>query len=222
MRILNLYAGIGGNRKLWGDGHDITAVEWNEEIARIYKDLFPKDTVIIEDAHEYLRKIIRKEHFDFIWASPPCPTHASLRRACLLGGIYKDNAEIKYPDMALYQEILLLRYFSDNTKTKWVIENVIPYYPPLIKPSIELGRHYFWMNFRANPHLFGDKEGQIENVKGNDSRYGFNISKYKTTRTLELTKGKVSVLRNLVNPEIGLYLLEQSQKQIKPFFNWEY
>jgi DNA (cytosine-5)-methyltransferase 1 len=29
MRILNLYAGIGGNRKLWGDDHEITAVELN-------------------------------------------------------------------------------------------------------------------------------------------------------------------------------------------------
>lgn len=24
MKILNLYAGIGGNRKLWGDEHEIT------------------------------------------------------------------------------------------------------------------------------------------------------------------------------------------------------
>ena len=27
MRILNLYAGIGGNRKLWGEEHEVTAVE---------------------------------------------------------------------------------------------------------------------------------------------------------------------------------------------------
>ena len=27
LKILNLYAGIGGNRKLWGNEHDITAVE---------------------------------------------------------------------------------------------------------------------------------------------------------------------------------------------------
>jgi DNA (cytosine-5)-methyltransferase 1 len=42
MRILNLYAGIGGNRKLWEDV-DVTAVEWNEEIARVYSDNFPLD-----------------------------------------------------------------------------------------------------------------------------------------------------------------------------------
>jgi DNA (cytosine-5)-methyltransferase 1 len=27
MKILNLYAGIGGNRKLWGDEYEVTAIE---------------------------------------------------------------------------------------------------------------------------------------------------------------------------------------------------
>jgi DNA (cytosine-5)-methyltransferase 1 len=43
MKILNLYAGIGGNRKLWtpnGDEHEITAVENVKEIADIYKQFF--------------------------------------------------------------------------------------------------------------------------------------------------------------------------------------
>lgn len=51
MKILNLYAGIGGNRKLWGNEHDITAVELRPEIAAIYHDLYPNDTVIVGDAH---------------------------------------------------------------------------------------------------------------------------------------------------------------------------
>lgn len=37
MKILNLYAGIGGNRKLWGDDHEITAVEIESKIASIPK-----------------------------------------------------------------------------------------------------------------------------------------------------------------------------------------
>jgi DNA (cytosine-5)-methyltransferase 1 len=37
MKILNLYAGIGGNRKLWGNKHNITAVEFNNTIAEKYK-----------------------------------------------------------------------------------------------------------------------------------------------------------------------------------------
>ena len=47
MRILNLYAGIGGNRKLWGDEHEITAVESEKYIADAYKQLYPNDTTDI-------------------------------------------------------------------------------------------------------------------------------------------------------------------------------
>ena len=54
LKILNLYSGIGGNRKLWGNEHDITAVEIVPEIAAIYKDLFPNDTVVVDDAHAFL------------------------------------------------------------------------------------------------------------------------------------------------------------------------
>src|SRR3990167_10729101 len=71
MRILNLYAGIGGNRKLWGDEHEITAVEYKSEIAAIYSDFFPNDKVIVTDAHQYLLEHYKE--FDFIWSSPPCP-----------------------------------------------------------------------------------------------------------------------------------------------------
>ena len=56
MNILNLYAGIGGNRRLWGDDHDITAVELDPKIAAIYHDFFPKDKVIVADAHQFLSK----------------------------------------------------------------------------------------------------------------------------------------------------------------------
>ena len=43
MKILNLYAGIGGNRKLWGNNHEIVAVENDINIAKIYKDFYPND-----------------------------------------------------------------------------------------------------------------------------------------------------------------------------------
>ena len=33
MKILDLYAGKGGNRKKWGDNHEITAVEFDPKIA---------------------------------------------------------------------------------------------------------------------------------------------------------------------------------------------
>ena len=71
MKILNLYAGIGGNRKLWGNKHKVVAVEIDPKIANIYQDFFPEDKVIIEDAHKYLLE--HSHNFDFIWSSPPLP-----------------------------------------------------------------------------------------------------------------------------------------------------
>ena len=125
MKILNLYAGIGGNRKLWGDSHDITAVEYKPEIAKIYQDFFPNDKVIIADAHQYLLEHFQE--YDFIWSSPPCPTHSQVRFIATYGKDGKIRQKPVYPDMALYQEILLLtNYF----RGKWCVENVIAFYPP--------------------------------------------------------------------------------------------
>lgn len=64
MKILNLFAGIGGNRKLWGDEHKVTAVEYNKSVANIYQEFYPKDKVIIKDAYKYLLKYYKE--FDFI------------------------------------------------------------------------------------------------------------------------------------------------------------
>jgi site-specific DNA-cytosine methylase len=58
MRVLNLYAGLGGNRKLW-KGCEVVAVESHEKIAEVYQRLHPADTVIVGDAHEYLRQNFR-------------------------------------------------------------------------------------------------------------------------------------------------------------------
>ncbi|KKN65797.1 hypothetical protein LCGC14_0477330 [marine sediment metagenome] len=140
MKILNLYAGIGGNRKLWGDKHKITAIEINPKIAKIYQDFFPNDKVIIADAHQYLLEHYKE--FDFIWGSPPCPTHSRLA----LSNSGRDEIKNKYPNMKLYEEILFLKYYF---KGEWVIENVISYYNPLIKP-FECGLHYYWSSFIIN------------------------------------------------------------------------
>ena len=141
VRVLNLYAGIGGNRKLW-EGVDVTAVEYREDIAAVYKDHFPNDNVVVGDAHQYL--LDHYEEFDFIWSSPPCQTHS---RARMWG--FKNNRKVekKYPDMKLYQEILFLKHYFTG---KWVVENVNPFYEPLIPPTKEMGRHLFWSNFRIS------------------------------------------------------------------------
>ena len=132
MKILNLYAGIGGNRKLWGDDHEIVAVELNPEIAAVYQALYPNDTVIVGDAHQYL--LDHYSEFDFIWSSPPCPTHSRARYA--LGFHGKGYAAV-YPDMKLYEEILLLKHYF---KGQGCVENVQSFYKALIEPQV-VGRH---------------------------------------------------------------------------------
>ena len=136
MKILNLYAGIGGNRTMWGNKHEITAVEINSDIASEYKYKFPNDEVIVTDSHQYL--LHHYKEFDLIWSSPPCPSHS---RLC-----YSQN-EKKYAEMTLYQQIILLKNWS---KSLYVIENVIPYYEYLIEPSLIIGRHPYWSNFNID------------------------------------------------------------------------
>ncbi len=200
MKILNLYANIGGNRKLWGDEHEITAVEIDPTIADVYRDLWPQDTVVVADAHEYLLRNYRK--FDFIWSSPPCQTHSKARFSSMVSEKewVLNRYPAKYPDMSLYQEIIFLK---SHFKGKWCVENVIGYYTPLIKP-IEFGRHYFWTNFALPPFAGGDRahEGTIAVLQ---ERKGFDLSKYKGI-------DKRLALRDCVEPELGKHILDWSQK----------
>ncbi len=191
-KILNLYAGIGGNRALWGDDYEITAVELNPEIAKEYKRRYPNDIVIIEDAHQYLIKNILNG-WDFIWSSPPCPSHSRINT--------DGNQKPRYPEMELYQQIIML---SNNWyKGKWVVENVIPYYDPLVKPSIKIDRHFFWCNFFINK-IEVEKEKSIAMQSGTNGRFGFNL------KGIDIRADKRQVLRNLVNPRIGLHFLNRA------------
>lgn len=200
MRVLNLYAGIGGNRKLW-QGVEVTAVEYNEEIAAIYQEYFPQDKVIVGDAHEYLLKHYKE--FDFIWSSPPCQTHS---RATFWGGSRGVNRHPKYIDFKLWQEIVFLKHYS---KCQYVVENVIPYYEPFVKPSIELQRHFFWANFPIKHFDLAEPEFNLLKVSANDTVYGVSLKGRK------LKHRKDAILRNMVNPDLGLYILEQAQGIIR-------
>ena len=125
-RALNLYAGIGGNRKKW-EGVEITAIEADSKIAAIYSKQFPNDELIVGDAHSFLEK--HHNEFDFIWSSPPCQTHSEM---C----IATRHKNKKFPDFNLYQEIIFLKHYF---KGMWVVENVNPFYKPLIEPSKKVG-----------------------------------------------------------------------------------
>jgi DNA (cytosine-5)-methyltransferase 1 len=194
MKILNLYAGIGGNRKLWGDEHEITAVEFDPRVAAVYADLFPHDRVVVEDAHEYLLEHFQE--FDFIWSSPPCPSHSQMRLNMSVG---VRGSKPLYPDMKLYEEILLLKHYF---KGYWVVENVRPYYEYLIQPTFVLGRHPYWSNFMVEDrHYEADGIKSVGAAEKIAERFGYDLSGYELP-------DKRKALRNAVNPEMGLYILE--------------
>lgn len=208
LKVLNLYAGIGGNRKLWKDV-DVTAVEINQEIAKIYQDFFPDDKVIVADAHQYLLDHFKE--FDFIWSSPPCQSHSRTNFFLSGQGIYR------YPDMNLYQEILFLRYFF---KGKYVIENVQSYYPPLIEPQ-QLGRHYFWANFKIPKiEVNYTQIGTMNRQASKESQRKAIIREAQIPELLDLhglknlrIKNKRQILRNCVYPIMGLHIFKMAFKQ---------
>lgn len=181
MKILNLYCGIGGNRKLWGNEHEITAVEFNPKVADMYKELYPNDNVVTGDAHQYL--LDNYSEYDFIWTSPPCQTHS--RANYFINYI----TESRYPKMELWQEIIFLKTFC---KGKFCVENVISYYEYFI-PPIEMGRHYLWANFVIP---------KIELPKG---EVGTMMKQYVGTNKHAHSKKLED--RNAVNSELGLHIL---------------
>jgi len=192
MRILNLYAGIGGNRKLWPNV-DITAVEFNPKVAAIYKHFYPSDEVIVGDAHQYL--LAHFKEYDFIWLSYPCQSHTRLNTA----SFPKGSKEYVFPDLKLYEEIIFLKHFFYG---KFSAENVIPYYQPLIEPTIEIDRHLFWTNFEIEPYQVETKKRpHIESeVPYLQQFLGFDLTRFNISNKRQL-------LRNCVVPEIGLHIL---------------
>ena len=182
MKILNLYAGIGGNRTLWGDEHEITAIEINSDIASEYKYKFPNDEVIKTDSHQFL--LHNYQNYDFIWSSPPCPSHS---RLCY------SQKEKRYAEMSLYQQIILLKSWF---KGKYAIENVVPYYDYLIEPNVMIGRHPYWTNFKVQPL-------EVKNIDVSRS------TKEELSEYLGMPIPRINgalLLRNSVEPKVGKHI----------------
>ena len=199
MKILNLYACLGGNRYKWNEVKDdieVTAVELDEECARLYQERFPNDKVIVADAHQYL--LDHYKEYDFIWSSPPCPTHSRFNLSM------KTVLKMRYPNMDLYQEIIFLDTFFNG---KYCVENVIPFYQPLI-PAKKRGRHLYWTNFnlpnsikeRKNPEL---SRGLSKDIVLRLSKYhDYDFRKYKGKQDIR------KIARNLVDYEAGKIIFE--------------
>lgn len=211
MKILNLYACLGGNRYKWdevaneaGIEIEVVAVELDPEAARLYQERFPNDTVIVADAHQYL--LDHYKEFDFIWSSPPCPSHSRARY--WNSSNYDTTTEAIYPDMMLYQEILFLHHYF---KGKYVVENVIPYYTPLIEAQ-KRGRHLYWSNFIL-PGDLKDRRFAIssakQELKGLSKFHEYDFSQYKGTQPV------LKMARNLVDYEAGRTIFETALGIIK-------
>jgi DNA (cytosine-5)-methyltransferase 1 len=190
IKVLNLYACLGGNRYKW-ENCEVTAVEWDVELARLYQERFPNDKVIVADAHQYL--LDHYKEFDFIWSSPPCPSHSRVRFTQKNKDFYKPI----YPEMSLYQEIIFL---ENHFEGKFVVENVIPYYDPLIQAQ-KRGRHLYWTNFKL-PNDINERHIQIsagtDEVKKLCNFHDYDFYKYKGEQRLD------KIARNLVDYEAGL------------------
>ena len=195
MKVLNLYACLGGNRYKWDEVAEIqvTAVELDPEAARLYKERFPNDTVIVADAHQYLLDHFKE--FDFIWSSPPCPSHSRARFA------RRNTTTAIYPDLKLYEEILFLENYFEG---KYCVENVIPYYEPLIYGK-KIGRHLYWTNFIL-PNDLNERKSSIMESKDEVSKWcifhDYDFRKYKGTQSVQ------KMARNLVDYEAGKTILE--------------
>ena len=201
MKILNLYACLGGNRYKFNEVKqdiEVTAVELDPEAARLYQERFPNDKVIVADAHQYL--LDHYKEFDFIWSSPPCPTHSRARY--WNSSNYDTKTEAVYPDMKLYEEILFLQHYF---KGGYVVENVIPYYTPLI-PAKKRGRHLYWNNFNLPQTLSDRYDVAIE--RGKDELFNlckfheYDFTQYKGTQPIQ------KMARNLVDYEAGRTIFE--------------
>jgi DNA (cytosine-5)-methyltransferase 1 len=201
MKVLNLYACLGGNRYKWTDC-EVTAVELDPEAARLYQERFPNDTVIVADAHQYLLDHFKE--FDFIWSSPPCPSHSRARY--WKSSNYETKVEPIYPDLKLYEEILFLQHYYRNGK--FVVENVIPYYEPLI-PAQKRDRHLYWTNFKL-PNNIGsrhfDEMCQAKDELNKLSNFhDYDFRKYKGSQSV------IKIARNLVDYEAGLTIFNTAR-----------
>lgn len=114
-----------------------------------------------------------------------------------------------YPDLKLYEEILFLQnYFTG----KYCVENVIPYYEPLIQAQ-KRGRHLYWTNFVLPANINERKFlGLCQRTKTNKYQgneldglcefHNYDFTKYEGEQSV------IKMARNLVDYEAGRTILE--------------
>ena len=108
-----------------------------------------------------------------------------------------------YPDLKLYEEVIFLDNFF---KGKYVVENVTPYYEPLV-PAQKRGRHLYWTNFTL-PNDINERKlkGTLCLMKNEIDTlcefHDYDFRKYKGEQRLD------KMARNLVDYEAGRTIFE--------------
>jgi DNA (cytosine-5)-methyltransferase 1 len=113
------------------------------------------------------------------------------------------KSKATYPDMKLYQEILLLEHFFDG---KYCVENVVPYYEPLM-PSQKRDRHLYWCNFTL-PNVLSNRKAEnfiYAKVSELSKFHDFDFTKYKGEQRVD------KMARNLVDYEAGLTIFNTAR-----------
>ncbi len=200
MKILILYAGLGGESNLWPDEHEITHIELDPTIAEVLATRKPNRKVIVADAHQYL--LDHYSEYDFIWSSPPCQRHSKMNKAT------RHNM-VRYVDGKLFEEIIFLTTYF---KGKWVVENVVPYYQPYGNP-VKIGRHLFWSNFTIEdmPNYPKSPAGMMNLATVGQKKIMMDWLgiHYEKNIYYEKNHCPVQILRNCVHPLLGLHVFNQ-------------
>lgn len=204
-KLYNGCAGFGANTHLLNrEDYEITHTEMFNDIADVNQIIHPEDKVIVTDSFKYFQD--HHEEFEIATFSPNCQSHSRMVKAT------RHNVN-RIPDMTgLYGLIIFLQNFY---KGDWVVENVVPFYKPLIEPTLRVGRHLFW----SNKPLFG-----IEDIKRPSGFINKSTKKgadeLKTWLGLDFEgyvyyKGNhcpAQTLRNCVHPYLGKQIIEQLSK----------
>ena len=112
------------------------------------------------------------------------------------GNKWRQNKPV-LPDMSLYSIIIFLQH-EEDFKGKYVVENVIPYYEPLIKAD-KIGWHLFWSNVDLSDIELNDlKATHDSSIKDMEVAKGFDLDGVSIPGI-----DKRTLLRNAVDKEIS-------------------
>jgi len=129
-----------------------------------------------------------------------------------------ENTDPVYPDMKLYEEILLLQGYFDG---KWIVENVQSWYDPLITPQ-KIGRHFYWANFEipepkqkeTGPEIGQEMIGTVseKTMKQKVKEFGLSEKEFEyIPNPSDYPKNKI--IRNMVHPDDGEQILKAAFEQ---------